>query len=138
MILQFTSTKIKTKLLSDPKLIICWSWWSVTSLKKHFSNTAMSTYLVCHGFIYVLHSISFQTFCTGIENWRTLLKIHYIIAIHLMRWLTNFYDFRFKWTVTAAIGMHPTKACLSQLVNFKNAIWMWGHFRRTICNRILF
>ena len=33
-----------------------------------------------------------------------------------MRWLTNFYDFSFKWTATAAIG-------LSQLMNFKNAIW---------------
>ena len=40
-----------------------------------------------------------------------------------MRWLTDFYDFRFKWTATAAIGIHPTKAWLSQLVNFKNAIW---------------
>ena len=29
------------------------------------------------------------------------------------------------------------KAWLSQLVNFKNAIWTWGHFRRTICNKIL-
>ena len=48
-----------------------------------------------------------------------------------MRWLTNFYDFRFKWTATAAIGIHPTKVWLSQLVNFKNAIW-------TICNKILF
>ena len=40
-----------------------------------------------------------------------------------MRWLTKFYDFRFKWTATAAIGIHPTKAWLSQLVNFKNAVW---------------
>ena len=40
-----------------------------------------------------------------------------------MRWLTNFYDFRFKWIATAGIGIHPTKAWLSQLVNFKNAIW---------------
>ena len=54
-----------------------------------------------------------------------------------MRWLTNFYDFRFKWTATAAIGIHLTKAWLSQLGNFKNAIWTWGHFRRTICNKIL-
>ena len=36
--------------------------------------------------------------------------------------LTNFYDFRFKWTPTAAIGIHPTKSWLSQLVNFKNSI----------------
>ena len=40
-----------------------------------------------------------------------------------MRWLTNFYDFSFKWTATAAIRIHPTKAWLSQLVDFKNAIW---------------
>ena len=54
-----------------------------------------------------------------------------------MRWLINFYDFSFKWTATAAIRIHPTKAWLSQLVNVKNAIWMWGHFRRTICNKIV-
>ena len=46
----------------------------------------------------------------------------------------NFHDFRFKWTATAAIGIHPTKTWLSQLVNFKNAIW---HFRRKICNKIV-
>ena len=51
-----------------------------------------------------------------------------------MKWLTNFYDFTFKWTATAAIGIHPTKTWLSQLVNFNNAIWMWG---RTICNKIV-
>ena len=40
-----------------------------------------------------------------------------------MRWLTNFDDFRFKSTATAAIGIHSTKAWLLQLVRFKNAIW---------------
>ena len=65
------------------------------------------------------------------------MKIQYVIAIYLMRWLTNYYDFTFKWTATAAIGIHPTKAWLSQLVNFKNAIWTWGHFRRTIRNKIV-
>ena len=64
--------------------------------------------------------------------------MHYVIAIHLMRWLTNFYDFSFKWTGSAETGIHPTKAWLSQLVNFKNAIWTWEHFRRTIYNKILF
>ena len=36
-----------------------------------------------------------------------------------MRWQTNFYDFSHKWTATAAIRIHLTKAWLSQLVNFK-------------------
>ena len=51
-----------------------------------------------------------------------------------MRWLTNFYDFWFKWTFTTEKGIHPTKAWLSQLVNFKNVIWTY----RMICNKILF
>ena len=57
--------------------------------------------------------------------------------MHLMKWLTNFSDFRLKWIATAAIGIQPTKAWLSQLGNFKNANWTWGHFRRTICNKIV-
>ena len=44
-----------------------------------------------------------------------------------MRWQTNFYDFRFKWTATVEIGIHST--WLAQLMNIKNAIWIWGHFR---------
>ena len=52
-----------------------------------------------------------------------------------MRWLTNFYNFRFEWTATTGTGIHPTKTWLSQMMNFKNAIWTWGHFRRMICNK---
>ena len=48
-----------------------------------------------------------------------------------MRWQTNFYDFRFKWTTTVGIGIHRTKAWLSQLVNFKNAIWAYGMLQTT-------
>ena len=33
------------------------------------------------------------------------------------------------------MGIYPTKAWLSQLMNFKNTIW---HFRKTIYNKILF
>ena len=50
-----------------------------------------------------------------------------------MRWLTSWYDFRYKWTATAGTGIHQTKAWLSQVVNFKNAIWTW---ERTICNKM--
>ena len=38
----------------------------------------------------------------------------------------------------SGIWMHPSKAWLSQLVNFKKEIWTWVHFRRKICNGILF
>ena len=60
-----------------------------------------------------------RVFKIAVDTW----KLSMFIAMHLMRWLTNFYDIRFKWTPTAVIGIHPTKAWLSQLVNFKNAIW---------------
>ena len=78
---------------------------------------------------HVVHSISFQTFL-----YRHLIQN--VIAIQLMRQMIEFYDFRFKWTATAATGIHPSKAWLSQLVNFKNAIWTWQLFRRTICNKL--
>ena len=32
-----------------------------------------------------------------------------------MRWLTNFYNFGFKWTATAGIGIHPTIAWISKM-----------------------
>ena len=31
------------------------------------------------------------------------MQIQYVIAIHLIRWLTIFYDFSFKWTATAEL-----------------------------------
>ena len=37
------------------------------------------------------------------------MKIQYVITIHLMRWLTNFYDFRLTWTATSGIGIRPLK-----------------------------
>ena len=72
-----------------------------------------------------------QAFKIVVDSWKFTMLLLYIL------W-DNFYDFRFKWTATAAIGIHSTQAWLSQLVNFKSAIWTWGHFRRMICNKILF
>ena len=62
------------------------------------------------------HSISFQIFFVKafkivVDSWRLSMLLLYI---HLMRWLTNFYDFPFKWTATAGIGIHPTKTWLSR------------------------
>ena len=59
---------------------------------------------------YEVHTISLQTLFV----WALLLIVH---------------------TWNAGIRIHPTKSWLSQLVNFKNAIWTWGRFRRTICNK---
>ena len=69
-------------------------------------------------YIYIIYIHIFDNFP---DFFYMHFKIQYVIAMHLIKWLTNFYDFRFKWTATATIGIHPTKAWFSQLVNFKNA-----------------
>ena len=68
-----------------------------------------------------MHTISFQTFfrighlIIVVDSWKFTMLLLYIL------WddLTNSYDIRFKWTAMAAIRIHPIKAWLSQLVNFK-------------------
>ena len=62
-----------------------------------------------------------QAFKIVVDSWKFSMLLLYIL-----------WDDNFKWIATAAIGIHPTKAWLSQLGNFKNPIW---HFRRTICNK---
>ena len=103
------------------------SWIKHESPTKHKHKWKL-TYIYTH--IYVMHSISFQIFLGAFT-----IAVNYVIAIHLMRWLTHFYDFSFKGTATAWIGIQPTKAWLSHLVNFKNAIRTLG---RTVCNKIIF
>ena len=75
-----------------------------------------------------------QAFKIVLDSWKFSMVLPYILWDD---W-SLFYDFSFKWTATAAIGIHPTKPWLSQQGNCKNAIWMWGHFKRTICNKIPF
>ena len=86
-----------------------------------------------------MHSIIFQTFFVQafkivIDSWKFTMLLQYIL------WDDRpiFYDFRFKWTATAVIGIHPTKAWLSQLVNFKNAIWTWGHLEERYAIKFCF
>ena len=63
----------------------------------------------------------------------TAIRMCQLPPLHHLEW--HFGPDRRSKYYTAAIGIHPTKVWLSQLVNFKNAIWL---FRRTICNKILF
>ena len=72
--------------------------------------------------MYVVHSISFQTFLYRHLKLSQTLE-NSLCYCYTSYEMTNFYDFSFKWTATAGTGIHPTKAWLSQLGNFKNAIW---------------
>ena len=87
-----------------------------------------------YSYTYEVQTISFQTFFIWVfkivvDSWKFTMLLLYLL-----------WD---DWPIFMISGsnqqlQHPTKAWLSQLVNFKNAIWTWGHFRRTICNKILF
>ena len=70
-------------------------------------------------------------------------------ASHTFLW--HFYKFKrqfycislFQSVLTSRMNSYeleytPIKAWLSQLVNFKNSIWTWGHIRRTICYKFCF
>ena len=67
-----------------------------------------------------MHSISFQTFLYWHLKYLLILEnsVCYCYTSYEMTG-QHFYDFSFKWTATTVIGIHPTKAGLSQLVNFK-------------------
>ena len=78
-------------------------------------------YIYIYIYIHEVPSISFlaQAFKIVVDSWKFSMLLLYILWDD---W-PIFYGFNFKWTATAAIGIHPTKAWWSQLVNFKNAIW---------------
>ena len=65
---------------------------------------------ICLSYIHTRCLNKFPTFLYRHLKLSYTLKNQYVIAIHLMKWLTNFYDFRFKSTATAVFGIHPTKA----------------------------
>ena len=51
-----------------------------------------------------------------------------------MRCRINFYDFTFKWTATAGIGIHPTKAWLSWWISKMQ----WGHLEERYAKKFCF
>ena len=121
-----------TRVLNDKEAIlnkICqWILWHINHCRLF--NAKFSLYIYIR---YEVHTISFKTFFVWafkivVDSWKFIMLLLYII----------WDDFRFKSTAIAGIVIHPTKTWLSQLMNFKNAIWTWGHFSRTICNKIMF
>ena len=80
--------------------------------------------------------ISFQTFFVwefkiDVDSWKFTILLQYMLCND---W-PNFIISDSKEQLQNELEYTPSKAWLSQLVNFKNAIW---HFKRTICNDILF
>ena len=72
-----------------------------------------------------------QAFKIVIDSWKFSMLLLYILSddwpIFMISGSNQQLQQELEYT--------PTKVWLSQLVNFKNAIWTWG---RMICNKILF
>ena len=86
---------------------------------------------------YAVHSISFQTFFFVqafkfvVDSWTFSMLLLYILWEDWPIFMISDSNEQLQ----SELEYTPTKAWLSQLVNFKNAIWTWGS---TICNKILF
>ena len=76
-----------------------------------------------------------QAFKIVVDSWKFTMLLLYILwddwAIFMISVSKEQLQQQLEYTLL-------NKAWLSQLVSFKNAIWTWGRFRRTICNKILF
>ena len=88
---------------------------------------------------YEVHTISFQTFFVwafkiDVDSWKFSMLLQYILWYGRPIFMISAFNEQLQQELDYTL----TKAWLSQLVNFKNAIWTWGYFRRTICNKILF
>ena len=92
-------TYLRTKLINSKNTNI---FVDLLIFEYPYSFFGPTTTIFIH--IYVVHSISFQTFCTGIWNCYRLLKIQYVICYTSYEMTDQFfYDFRFKWRATAGI-----------------------------------
>ena len=132
----YVNQTVITRIYRGKNVTWCLYTWYTRIIYILYIYVCVCVCLFCVCVCVCLCVVPFHTFCTGnkivVDSWKFR-----IFGIHHMRWLTNFYDFRFKWTATTAIGIHPTKAWLSLMVNFKYAIWTCELFWRTMCNKIL-
>ena len=84
-------------------------WPVISNYNLSWKNEKLLSIVMLRGAFNKFPDFFVQAFKIIIENsvcYCYVVKIQYVIAIHLMRWLTNFYDSRFKWTATAGIGIH--------------------------------
>ena len=119
-------------------MCVCVCVWKERHRKDTHTHTHTHT-LYIYIYIYILGAFNkfpglflIQAFKIVVDSWNLTMLLLYIL------W-NDWQILKISGSnATAAIGIHPKKPWLSQLANFKNAIWTWGHFRRTICNKILF
>ena len=79
---------------------------NLSPLKQHYNSFPVE---IVRGAFNKFPDFFVQAFKIAVDSWEFSMLL---IAIHIMRWLTNFYYFRFKWTARARIRIHPTKAWL--------------------------
>ena len=102
-----------------------------TVWRKLKNKVITHTHTHTHIYIYIRGEFNMfpDFFGTGIKNCRRLLKIQYVIAIHLMRWLTNYYDFRFPETYTFGPSCRNRASILSGIRDSRKLGSLWGMMR---------
>ena len=90
-------------------------------------------------YIYVVPSISFQTFFVQafrsvVDSWKFSILLLYILWHDWPIFMISASNEQLQQELEYTL-LKPD--CHSWWIS-KNAIWTWGHFRRTICNKILF
>ena len=84
---------------------------------------------------HTVHSISFKTFCTDIQDCRRHLKIQYTLLYILWDDWPIFKISGSKEQLQQELKYIPLKPdCHSWWISKRT----WGHFSRTICNKVLF
>ena len=111
-----------------------WQIWNLGGAWNFLNDRCMYVCVCVCVCIYVVYSISFQTFFIQafkivVDSWKFSMLLLYIL-----------WD---DWAIFMVLASNEQlqqqlEYTLLKLVNFKNAIWMWGHFTRTTCNKILF
>ena len=110
-----------------------------THIHKHMQNSDTLPHIYTHthththirGVFNKFPDFFVQAFTIVVDSWKFSMLLLYILWDDWPIFIISGSNEQLQ-----LIGIHPT--WLAQLVNFKNAISTWGHFRRTICNKILF
>ena len=104
-----------------------WVLWHINSCRLFNGKSSLYTYI--RGAFNRFPDFFVQAFKIDVDSWKFRMLLLYILWDDWFQVQMNSYSS--NWNT-------PYESLIAQLVNFKNAIWTWGHFRRTICNEILF
>ena len=134
----FLSTTSTSLLIGDSdEIVICsfYCFWSTNPTNFGLVFSLFHCLLTVRGAFNKFPDFFFvQAFKIVVDTWKFTMLLLYILwddwPIFMISGSNEQLQQQLEYTLL--------KPHWSQLVSFKNAIWTWGHFRRMICDEILF